>query len=129
VFAVGAKECGCCAFRGPTEQALQLLLRPIIASLMKRLVRQGVLVQDHDQWYAVDGIAEDGDASTLRPLQQGAIVYRIAFGPRAGRKVLTLREVMPIDTATTASSNPISRCLGTECEVALEGSTATLRRL
>jgi hypothetical protein len=26
------------------------------------------------------------------------LVYRIAFGPRTGRKVLKLREAMPIDT-------------------------------
>jgi hypothetical protein len=32
---------------------------------------------------------------TLRPLQAAAITYRIAFGPRAGRKVLTLRGATP----------------------------------
>ena len=76
----------------PTDQALQLLLHSMIASIMKRLVRQGVLVQEQDQWYVADGITGEADASSLRPLQQGSIVYRIAFGPRAGRKVLTLRE-------------------------------------
>jgi Putative transposase len=85
----------------PTEQALQLLLRSIITSIMKRLVRQGVLVQEQvqeqDQWYAVDGVADDTETSALWPLQQGSIVYRIAFGLRARRKVLTLREAMPID--------------------------------
>jgi Putative transposase len=94
----------------PTDQALQLLLRFIIASIMKRLVRQGVLVQEQDQWYVADGIAEVTDTSALRPLQQGSIVYRIAFGPRAGRKVLTLREAMPIDTAATMNAN---RCVPT----------------
>ncbi len=64
---------------------------------MKRLVRQGVLVQEHDQWCVADGIADDVDASALRPLQQGSVVYRIAFGPRAGRRVLALREAMPIE--------------------------------
>jgi hypothetical protein len=35
---------------------------------------------------------DDGEgARTLRPLQAAAITYRIAFGPRAGQKVLTLR--------------------------------------
>jgi hypothetical protein len=91
----------------PTEQALQLLLRAIIASVMKRLVRQGVLVQEQDQWYASDTVADDTETSALRPLQQGSIVYRIAFGPRAGRKVLTLREAIPIDTATDYESKPL----------------------
>ena len=31
----------------------------------------------------------------MRPLQAAAITYRIAFGPRAGQKVLTLRGAMP----------------------------------
>jgi hypothetical protein len=31
---------------------------------------------------------------TLRPLQAAAIMYRIAFGPRAGHMVLTLRGAM-----------------------------------
>jgi hypothetical protein len=69
----------------PTDQALQLLLRSIITCIMKRLVRQVVLVQEQDQWYVTDGIADDTDTSALRPLQQCSIVYRIAFGPRAGR--------------------------------------------
>ena len=37
----------------------------------------------------------DQEACTLRPLQAPAITYRIAFGPRAGQKVLTLRAAMP----------------------------------
>lgn len=37
----------------------------------------------------------DEEACTLRPLQAPAITYRIAFGPRAGQKVLTLRAAMP----------------------------------
>ena len=43
----------------------------------------------------------DGDgeeARTLRPLQAAAITYRIAFGPRAGQKVLTLRGATPRET-------------------------------
>ena len=34
----------------------------------------------------------------LRPLQAAACTYRIAFGPRAGQKVLTLQGAMPRDT-------------------------------
>jgi Putative transposase len=42
--------------------------------------------------------ANDGDsdeARTLRPLQAAACTYRIAFGPRAGQKVLTVQGAMP----------------------------------
>ena len=35
----------------------------------------------------------------MSTLQAAAITYRIAFGPRAGRKVLTLRGAMPREAA------------------------------
>jgi hypothetical protein len=42
----------------------------------------------------------DGDETrTLRPLQAAAITCRIAFGPRAGQKLLTLRGAMPREGA------------------------------
>jgi hypothetical protein len=63
----------------PSEQALQTLLRAIIAAVMKRLVRQGVLIQEQEgQWYAANDESDDEEVSALRPLQQGSIVYRIA---------------------------------------------------
>lgn len=43
----------------------------------------------------------DGDsdeARVLRPLQAAACTYRIAFGPRAGQKVLTVQGAMPRET-------------------------------
>jgi Putative transposase len=54
-----------------------------------------------------NGVAQDTDASALKPLQQGSIVYRIACGPGAGRKVLTLREALPSDTETDYESKPL----------------------
>jgi hypothetical protein len=91
----------------PSDQQLQALLHSIITSVMKRLVRQGVLVQEQDQWYVSDDIANDDEASALRPLQQGSIVYRIAFGPRAGRKVLTLREAVPVGADSGYEAKPL----------------------
>jgi hypothetical protein len=43
------------------------------------------------QTYLAEPDADGEEARTLRPLQAAAITYRIAFGPRAGQKVLTLR--------------------------------------
>jgi Putative transposase len=91
----------------PTDQALHLLLRSIITSIIKRLVRLGVLLQELEQWYVADTVADDMETSALRPLQQGSIVYLIAFGARAGRKVLTLREAMPVDTDSDYESKPL----------------------
>jgi hypothetical protein len=46
------------------------------------------------QTYLAEPDAGGEEARTLRPLQAAAITYRIAFGPRAGQKVLTLRGAM-----------------------------------
>jgi len=42
---------------------------------------------------------EGEESRTLRPLQAAAITYRIAFGPRAGQKVLSVRGAMPREGA------------------------------
>ncbi|MCE2692522.1 MAG: hypothetical protein LW862_22440, partial [Rubrivivax sp.] len=89
---------------------------------MKMLMRLGVLVEDMGQIYLAEPDTEGEESRTLRPLQAAAITlqaapgqwpgpspgtnspldclcpgsaYRIAFGPRAGQKVLTLRGAMP----------------------------------
>jgi hypothetical protein len=62
---------------------------------MKILTRRGVLVEDMGQTYLAQPDADDERARTLRPLQAAAITYRIAFGARAGQKVLTVRGAMP----------------------------------
>ena len=45
-----------------------------------------------------DNDGESDEAHVLRPLQAAACTYRIAFGPRAGQKVLTLQGAMPRET-------------------------------
>jgi hypothetical protein len=47
------------------------------------------------QTYLAEPDADADEARTLRPSQAAAVTYRIAFGPRAGQKVLTLRSTMP----------------------------------
>jgi hypothetical protein len=41
---------------------------------MKRLMRKSVLVQEQDEWYVSDTVADDIATSALRPLQQGSVV-------------------------------------------------------
>jgi hypothetical protein len=48
--------------------------------------------------YMADNDNDSDEARVLRPLQAAACTYRIAFGPRAGQKVLTLQGAMPRDT-------------------------------
>ena len=63
---------------------------PYAASAMKQLVRRGSLVVDQGETYLADDMEISEEAQTLRPLHRASCVYRIAFGPRAGQKVLTL---------------------------------------
>ena len=75
----------------PTDGELRALLHTVIARLMRMLTRRGVLVEDMGQTWLAEPDSDSDEARTLRPLQAAAATYRIAFGPRAGQKVLTLR--------------------------------------
>jgi Putative transposase len=77
------------------DDELHTLLQMLITRLMKLLARLGVLVEDMGQTYLARPDADGDEARTLRPLQATAVTYRIACGPRAGQKVLTLRGAMP----------------------------------
>ena len=78
----------------PSDDELHALLHTVITRLMKMLTRHGVLVEEMGQIYLADSNADGDEARTLRALQAAAITYRIAFGPRAWQKVLTLRGAM-----------------------------------
>jgi Putative transposase len=83
----------------PTDDELHMLLQTVIARLMKLLTRRGALIEEMGQTYLAEPDADGDEARTLRPLQAAAVTYRIAFGPRAGQKILTLRGAMPEGTA------------------------------
>ena len=60
-----------------------------------------------------DNDGDSDEARTLRPLQAAACTYRIAFGPRAGQKVLTVQGAMPRQTEfkqTLCADIPLSPC-------------------
>ena len=83
----------------PTEDELHALLQTLIIRLMKLLTRRGVLAEEIGQTDLAELDADGEEARTLRPLQAATITYRIAFGPRAGHKVLTMRAAMPRESA------------------------------
>ena len=82
----------------PTDEALQAVLHKIITRTMKLLTRRGLLIEEKGQAYLADTDGDSDEARVLRPLQAAACTYRIAFGPRAGQKVLTLQGAMPRET-------------------------------
>ena len=56
---------------------------------MRLLTRKGYLIEEQGMTYLAD---TDPDTA-LGPLQAAACTYRIALGPRAGQKVLSLQAV------------------------------------
>jgi hypothetical protein len=71
----------------PTNEQLQGVLTRIIKRVMKVLTRQGALIEEHESRYLAD---IDCDPA-LAPLHSAACTYRIALGPRAGQKVLSVQ--------------------------------------
>jgi len=49
-----------------------------------------VLVKEQVQTTMADDDSDSDEARVVRPLQAAACTYRIAFGSRAGQKVLTV---------------------------------------
>ena len=88
--------------RAPSRDELAGLLDKIIARLMKMLTRQGYLLKEQGVTYLADRDADNPLAS----LQAAACTYRIALGPRAGQKVLSLRTVPGRDEKATAARAP-----------------------
>jgi hypothetical protein len=84
--------------QAPTGEALQAVLHRIITRTMELFTRKGVLVEEEGHTYMAEGDADSDEARVLRPLQAAACTYRIAFGPRAGQKVMTVQGAMPRDT-------------------------------
>ena len=77
----------------PTLEELQALLAKIITRIMRWLTKQGFLIEEQDRTY----LAEADRESALLPLQAASCTYRIALGPRAGQKVLSLQSVPSAD--------------------------------
>ena len=73
--------------RAPTRAELEGLLDKIITRLMRTLTALGYLVEAQGVTY----LADIGVDNPLMPLQAASCTYRIALGPRAGHKVLSLR--------------------------------------
>ena len=98
---------------------------------MKVLTRRGVLIEEQAQTYMVDNDADSDEARTLRPPQAAACSYRIAFGPRAGSKVLTVQNALPRDAdfeqALCADMNGFSLHAAVRCGAdETSGTGATL---
>ena len=73
--------------RAPTTEQLHDLLQRIFTRIMKWLSRQGYLIEEEGMRY----LGEIDAHRALTPLQAASCTYRIAPGPSAGQKLLSLR--------------------------------------
>ena len=70
----------------PDQQHLEKLLNRVIARVMRRLVEDGLLIQDQERpWLDL------GETDTLDTLNAASTRYRVAIGPGAGGRTLTLK--------------------------------------
>src|SRR5262245_15621164 len=82
---------------------------------MRWFTKQGFLIEEQDRTY----LAEADRESALLPLQAASCTYRIALGPRAGQKVLSLQSVASPDNHPRRTYAPnftafasMQRCAG-----------------
>ena len=93
-------------------KAAILLLGVTIQRMLKLLTHLGHLIEEEGITY----LARTGDIdpdNVLAPLQAASSTYRIAMGPRAGRKVLSLQNTSSVGWVkpiTTHPANPAKLC-------------------
>ena len=83
--------------REPTVDEMQDLLAKIITRILRMLTRQGHLIEESGMTYLAH---TEGDRA-LTPLQAASCTDRMAPGPRAGQKVLSLHTVPTTDKSST----------------------------
>jgi hypothetical protein len=80
--------------RRPTGDELTRLLDRLSRRIVRVLARRGLLIADPEQ-PSLDWVPD----SSLDHLQAASVSYRIAIGPHAGRKALTLYSLPPVEEA------------------------------
>src|SRR5215831_2212036 len=73
----------------PSADELEAVLLKIITRTMRLLTRLEFVIEEPDQTY----LAETDTDGALTSLQAASCTYRIALGPRAGQKVLSLQSL------------------------------------
>jgi hypothetical protein len=81
----------------PSTDELEAVLLKIITRTMRILTRLGALIEEPERTY----LAETDTDGALRALQAASCTYRIALGPRAGQKVLSLQSLPSAARAST----------------------------
>ena len=102
-----------------TSEQLPALLDKIISRILRVLTRQGHLVEEEGVTYVADAHGVLDPENGLAPLQAASCTYRIAFGPRAGRKALSWQyaasRAAPMPQQLCANAHGFSLHAGVRC--------------
>jgi hypothetical protein len=82
--------------KSPTNEELAKLTHTIAKRIGRFLEKQGLLVQDVENSYLSTSAIGDED-DPMHQLHGSSITYRVAVGPRQGRKVFTLQTIPASD--------------------------------
>ncbi len=105
--------------KAPNHDELVSLLHTIASRVTRALEKQGLLIRDAEQPYLDLEPADGFEGQAYLQLLGSAIHYRIATGPHAGNKALTLRTVPPATTGDkpyTVHEAGFSINAGTVCQ-------------
>lgn len=75
-----------------THEKLKALLAKSITRILRLLTREGHLIGEEGVTYVADAYGAIDPENVLAPLQAAPCTYRIAFGPHARYKVLSLHD-------------------------------------
>jgi hypothetical protein len=92
----------------PTREDLDVIAHAIATRVARHLEKAGHLVRDPEHEY-LDLLPDEDDA--MNAIVGASITYRLAFGPNAGKKALTLQTV-PASEKQTKPNDLVSRQAG-----------------
>jgi hypothetical protein len=95
----------------PIANELNTLVATISQRVAHHLERQGLLTQDDESSYLTLDLQND---DAMNQLQGHSITYRIALGPRLGRKVFTLQTI-PSWEDDDYGTNQVGKWLASPC--------------
>ena len=81
--------------KSPTSEELARLTHTIAKRIGRFLERQGLLIRDTENSYLSLTVEDEDDP--MHQLHGSSVTYRIAVGPRQGRKVFTLQTIPACD--------------------------------
>ena len=87
--------------KSPSSEELRTLTHTIATRIGRFLERRGLLTRETEQIY-LNSSATDDDSNPMHQLHGTSITYRVAVGPRMGRKVFTLQTLPASQTSEWA---------------------------